>query len=499
MRVVSVNKKIAEEVKEVKEVDKYKSVVAEEQEELDEIEEDFLEELIAEEEVKVPEKVKSRHKENVCIDKYGYCEELFDDAEPTPYGLQYRGLLDAYNKDDLDSEELDGKNNVLAAINEVVEHFTITDPIALSSYERGVLPKEDFIKKAIEHIKNKGLGEKVSLEVLDGFQRYMWSYGVLDELIDDDDISDIKVLGRRRIRVKRNGKRETSHLKFLDDKAVENFVARVAIKNKVSISDKSALVNFTDKTSSDKFILRFNISTKFVNSVETPYLHIRKIAKFKVTIEELIRRKMMSPAIARYLRWSAANSTGMMFTGKGASGKTTCMNALIDLIPVSKSVSVMQENEELFSYLHPDMEFKHVVQNSGEGKVEYTLQDLARNGLLTDLDYFIIGEIKGGEALYLLNAVYTGAVGWASVHGASSTEAMKKLADYIKYESDYSAEDAMKMLVYMKTVVFLKDYKVWEISEIVGWNDKKNELIYKPIVVDGELVVKIGKHGEVLD
>ena len=94
---------------------------------------------------------------------------------------------------------------------------------------------------------------------------------------------------------------------------------------------------------------------------------------------------------------------------------------------------------------HPDIAFEHTVTNRGEGKIEYTLQDLARNGLLTDIDFFIIGEIKGGEALYLLNAVYTGARGWASVHGASATEAMKKLVDYIKYNSDYSQEDALQM------------------------------------------------------
>ena len=98
------------------------------------------------------------------------------------------------------------------------------------------------------------------------------------------------------------------------------------------------------------------------------------------------------------------------------------------------------------------------------------------------IDYFIIGEIKGAEALYLLNAVYTGAKGWASVHGASSTEAMKKLVDYIKYNSDYTQEEALEMLVHLDTVIFMDDFSVKEIAEIEGFDAKKGDLIYKRIL-----------------
>lgn len=86
--------------------------------------------------------------------------------------------------------------------------------------------------------------------------------------------------------------------------------------------------------------------------------------------------------------------------------------------------------EELFSNIHPDIMFQHIVINRGEGKIQYELKDLARNALLLDLDYFIIGEIKGDEAVHFLTAAYTGHQCWASVHGISSTEAIDKLADY---------------------------------------------------------------------
>ena len=208
-------------------------------------------------------------------------------------------------------------------------------------------------------------------------------------------------------------------------------------------------------------------------------MHIRKIPKNKRTVNNLIELGMLDNSKAEYLINAAKESSGILFAGKGASGKTTLMNALIEHIPHDKSGLVIQENEELFSNTHPDLMFQHIVSAHGEGKIKYDLKDLSRNGLLVDLDYFIIGEIKGGEALYLLNAGYTGHRCWASVHGMSSREAIDKLADYVKYESDYSLNDTRKMLMGMKTIVYMKDFCVSEISEIKEY--KGGELIYERV------------------
>ena len=124
-----------------------------------------------------------------------------------------------------------------------------------------------------------------------------------------------------------------------------------------------------------------------------PYLHIRKIPKTKYTIENLIEYNMMDTKTAAYLLDKVKDASGILFTGKGASGKTTLMNTLLEEISYNNSCLVIQENEELFTTSHPDMMFQHVVTARHKGEQEYDLKDLARNGLLTDLDYFIIGEI----------------------------------------------------------------------------------------------------------
>ena len=366
---------------------------------------------------------------------------------------------------------------------DIIEYFTRIRSELITQLDRGRITKDVFIREVKDYIRQLGIPDDIATKVYKNFSQFLWSYDILDELIDDPDIQDIKCLSWDTIRIKKFGKRYTQNLKFRSKEHYIRFVEHAAIKNKISISDQNALQNFVDKDSNQNAILRFNIATKFVNSTEMPYLHIRKISKNKYTLQQLIDAGMASKETFDYLIKAAATRDGILFTGKGASGKTTLMNFLIDKIPDTCSGLVIQENEELFSK-HPDLMFQHTVLNRGEGKIQYDLKDLARNGLLTDLDYFIIGEIKGGEALYMLNAAYTGHKCWASVHGASSTEAINKLVDYIKYQQDYTREEAMQMLTHIDTIVFMKDFKVAEIAEVTGWNEETKQLKYKNIPIN---------------
>lgn len=364
-------------------------------------------------------------------------------------------------------------------LDELLNYFIHVERQTLIMVQRGLKDKEHLEYVANNYLKTRGVPKEHRVRLINHFFKFIWGYYILEEVINDRDISDIKVLSENNIRIKRRGKRMSTDIQFKSKSDYKRFISMVAVKNKTNLSDINAIQSFTDKESNKDFILRFNIATDFVNSPDTPYLHIRKIPKKKYTIDELIKLNMMTEEMAEYLISKAVLSSGILFAGKGASGKTTLMNVLLEHIPYDKSGLVIQENEELFSDNHPDMMFQHIVQTHGEGKIQYDLKDLGRNGLLTDLDYFIIGEIKGGEALYLLNAAYTGHRCWASVHGVDSFQAINKLVDYVKYESDYSVADIKGMLVSLKTIVYLKDFKIEEISEIKGIKD--GELIYERI------------------
>lgn len=375
--------------------------------------------------------------------------------------------------------ERDASNNLLR---DIVEHYTLVDKRSLQMVQKGLATQEQFLEQVRGFLRSRKLAPDKIEETIIAFKKYIWGYHVIDDLIFDKEVSDIKVINENNVRIKRLGKRESTDITFGSQDDYLSFVNYVATKNKTNISDINAIQTFTDKDTNPDFILRFDIMTQFVTSTGLPYIHIRKIPKEKYDMNKLQELGMFDEKTKNFLIEQAAEAGGILFTGKGASGKTTIMNAMLEQIPSDKSCLVIQENEELFTNKHPEMMFQHIVTSRGEAKIQYSLSDLARNGLLIDLDYFVIGEIKGGEALYFLNAAYTGHKCWASVHGVNSTEAMDKLADYIKYESDYSKTDALRMLRGIKYVVFMKDFKVAEISEVVGWDDEKEDLKYKRIL-----------------
>lgn len=365
-------------------------------------------------------------------------------------------------------------------VERLIDHFSSGDNQALAKVHTGTMTKEEFLELARRYLDQIQVTDQaIRDKVLEEYEKRTWGYYILDPLINDPDISDINVNGVDCIMYKKKGKREqAAGLSFQDQDDLNTFLNHIAIKNKVSLSDSNALQTFTDKESHPDYILRFSVFTRFVSSAGTPYIAIRKIPKHKHTMEELQEMGMFDEEMKEYLVDRAKHGTGILFTGKGASGKTTLMNAMLEVLPETDRTLVIQENEELFTVGHPDMVFAHVVTNRGEGKIQYQLKDLASMGLLFDLDTFVIGEIKGAEALFFLNAAYTGHKCWASVHGISATEAMDKLADYVKYASDYTKREALQMLHYVNTVVFMKNFQVAEVAEITGWDETVGNLTY---------------------
>ena len=392
----------------------------------------------------------------------------------------FKNKINSYSE--LSTELKESNVNYDKIYDDCVEHFTTVKAGDLNKWKRKIKPTEEFRKSVKRFFTGKGLNDKEAEELTDRFIKSIEGYQILEELINDESISDIKVLSFNNIRVKRNGKRESTNIKFKDNDDYKKFIKVVAATNEINLSRINAMQTFLDKDSNDKFRLRFNISTEYINSNDLPLLQIRKIPKKKYTKEQLIELGLFTNEQNDYLIKKLEEGNLILFTGKGASGKTTMMNYLIDQISHQKSGLAIQENDELFSDTHPEMIFQHVVTNKGEGKIQYLLKDLAVNGLLIDLDWFIIGEIKGGEAMYLMVAANTGHQCMASVHGNSAIEAMDKLIDYMTWESRYSKEELCSMFKHMDiTIGYCKDFKLAEITNIKGYDEEKKEFKYHKV------------------
>lgn len=405
-----------------------------------------------------------------------------------------RGSRDLDLKEKVKEESEYSKNYVRSLMLQVV-HGMKEPTMNIREGEKEEEGRHRILKKSLSLFKTLYPDADGTLKVLvmEELEHYLWGYYVLDDLINDPEVSDIRVLHDQYIRYKKKGRRYLSEDHFIDANDYQNYVSLLALRNKKSLSDVNAITYFTD-TSNPKFILRCNICTNLVAAGDSPILTIRKIPKEKYTLEDLIRQGMLTPQVASYLVHKVGSASGILFTGKGASGKTTLMNTLLEYIPDEKSAVVIQESDELFirskdtprgKVPGKDIAFLHTISYHGESKVEYDLSDLARNGLRMDLDYYIIGEIKGPEAEGFSMASFTGHQCWATVHGMNSYEAMNKLADYIKQATGYEFEDCLRKLIGMEVVVFMKDFKVAEITEICGFMEEQKDLKKRLIYQDG--------------
>lgn len=426
---------------------------------------------ILEETVEVSEEIDVGVEENVG-------EESVKEVEET--GVEEVETTEIEDVEEGEIEEPD--EDIKGFADGLLSYFSTAQAKQFQNYKRGRETKENILDAAIAQLERTPRVKKKHIpKVMQIFERFVFGYHILDDLIKDPDISDIKVVGTEDIRVKVKGKRRSSGLRFGSKDELDRFISIIATKNEVNVSNINAIQTFTDKTTNPDFILRITILDDFVTSAGHSYMHIRKIPKTKMTKQQLINAGLVTPDQIEYLIKAVRSGKKMIFTGKGASGKTTMLNFLLDQIPEDRSGMVIQENEELFTDVHPDLMFLKVRMSSGESKVKYDLKDLTIAGLLTDLDYFVIGEIKGDEALYFLNAANTGHVCLGTVHGESSIKAVDKVVDYMKYASDYKKADLMKMLGSLDIIVYLENFKCKEISEITGYDDDREDLIYNTL------------------
>lgn len=363
----------------------------------------------------------------------------------------------------------------------LTEEYTLQKQQSLMQMKKGLMTKDAFLEEASQHIRtyyHRTAEEDAGL--LKEFEQYIFGYSRLSPLIDDRTVSDIRVLGYRNVRVKRKGRRMAADVSFSSPKEYRQFIDYIATKNQVNISNLNAIQRFTDNESHPDFILRFTLSMPLLNTGNEPYLCIRKIPRFFPQIKDLIEQEMLSRETAELLICRFREGSTLI-CGGNSSGKTTLLNALKETLPDDCAVLVAQQADELTTRSHPDMMFLHSLPGTGEQQVSYDLEHISIAGLTMDVDFFIVGEVKGAEAVYLLNAAYTGQICAATIHAPSAERAPDKLVDYCLGKKQYSRDELMKMLDCFKTLVFMEHYKVKEIFECRGWDGESRSLVYKQI------------------
>jgi len=378
----------------------------------------------------------------------------------------------------------------LSPVDEVLEdilrYFT-TDKeglVWMAGLENGTKTKDNFLhtlKMRVDMYTELSLEEKKY--VFDNFCNFMWDYDILTPFIEDPTISDIALVDYNNIQIKKRGKRYLSKITFRTPNHFNSFITHIVRLNHVDLSDKNPDKTFMDTRTSAAARMRFVYSQEYINAKGEPSLVIRKVPTTKYTIEQLVDLGMMDYNTAAYLVTKVREGASIVFTGTMASGKTTLMNTLLDFIRHDKRGLVIQENDELFSNTHPLLQFQ-VIRPSEDGSMKFDLRYLATYGLLMDLEYFVISEIKGKECEQFIEAAYTNTIPWTSVHSPSAEDGLPRLASLGVTEHFGEKEQLRKLATGIDLVVYLEKFCIEEISEVKGWDTVNQKVLYKKIPIN---------------
>jgi len=300
-------------------------------------------------------------------------------------------------------------------------------------------------------------------------QHELFGLGPLEPLLADHTISDILVNSHKTIYIERRGKLEVTDVAFKDDEHLMRVIERIVSSVGRRIDESSPMVDARLKDGS-----RVNAIIPPL-SIDGPVLSIRRFGAEPLKMTKLIEHKALTKDIADMLQMCVTARLNTLISGGTGAGKTTLLNALSAYIPPTERIVTIEDSAEL------QLQQPHVVRLETrppniEGKGEITQRDLVRNALRMRPDRIVIGEVRSGEAIDMLQAMNTGHDGsLTTIHANTPRDALSRLETMIQMTGMRLSERAMRQQVasaidLVLQVARLSDgtRRVTSISEITG-------------------------------
>lgn len=306
--------------------------------------------------------------------------------------------------------------------------------------------------------------------------------GILQELIEDDSITEIMVNGIEHIFIERNGKLERWEQNFNSREKLSDVIQQIVAECNRVVNESSPIVDARLENGA-----RVNVILPPV-ALNGPILTIRRFADTAITMDKLVELNSITREMAEFLGKLVMAKYNIFISGGTGSGKTTFLNALTAYIPSDERIITIEDSAELKVQGLPNLVRLETRNANVEGCIPVTIRDLIKASLRQRPDRIVIGEVRGAECIDLLSAMNTGHDGSLSTgHGNSARDMLSRLETMVLMGMDIpivaidkqiaSAIDIFVHLGRLKD----KSRKVLEITEVLGYEKGEIKLncLYK--------------------
>ncbi|OAB48374.1 CpaF family protein [Paenibacillus antarcticus] len=292
---------------------------------------------------------------------------------------------------------------------------------------------------------------------------------VLQPLVDNPSITEIMINSHQDIFIEQEGEVKRITQQFESQNRLEDIIQTIVAGVNRVVNESSPIVDARLKDGS-----RVNIVLPPI-ALKGPTMTIRKFPESPMTMSDLVRRGALSEETSRFLQKLVVGKYNIFISGGTGSGKTTFLNALSQFIPVDERVITIEDSAELQIVTVPNLVSLETRNANTEGRGEVTIRDLIRSSLRMRPNRIVVGEVRGSEALDMLQAMNTGHDGSLSTGHANSTKDMiSRLETMVLSGANLpilvvrqQISSAIDILVHLSR---LRDRsrRVTEISEVLG-------------------------------
>lgn len=305
--------------------------------------------------------------------------------------------------------------------------------------------------------------------VMEGVFNSMRGLDVLQPLVDDPSITEIMINGPDHVFIEQKGQLFRKNVSFGTNEKLENVILNIVSKVNRTVNEANPIVDARLLNGS-----RVNVVLPPI-ALDGPTVTIRKFPEDPMTIEKLISYGSITPEVAELLERMVKAKYNIFISGGTGSGKTTFLNALSNFIPKDERVITIEDSAEL-QIKGVDNLVRLETRNANmEGKGEVTIRDLIRSSLRMRPERIVVGEVRGAEALDMLQAMNTGHDGSLSTGHSNSTKDMLSRLETMVISGNSIPIEAIRQQIASAIDIIIqlsrlrdKTRRTVEISEVAG-------------------------------